>query len=332
MIYRQLGESDLEVSAIVLGTWAIGGWWWGASDDDLAIEAIRKAVDLGITCIDTAPMYGFGHSESVVGRATKGIRDQVVLATKCGLVWDRTDGEDFFRTVGLDGEKLHVYRVLKKDNILAECDRSLRRLGVDHIDLYQCHWMDKTTALDETMEAMMELKDAGKIRAIGVSNFTPEAIATCLEHGPIISNQPKFSLLSRENLGDVIAWTHEHNIGSIVYSPLEQGVLTGKVTLEREFSEGDNRPSQPWFRPENLRRALEVLARCMQPIADAHEATLAQIAIAWTIGAPGITAAIVGARNVDQVVANAKAADIELSAHEQQTVLSAFEWLGDPAD
>lgn len=332
MIYRQLGESDIEVPAIIFGAWAIGGWFWGGADDDVAIDAIHKALDCGINCIDSAPMYGFGHSEEVVGKAIRGIREEVVIATKCGLVWDRTDGEEYFDTEFDDGAPAHIYKVLKKDSILKECDASLRRLGVDCIDLYQCHWMDSTTPPEETMEALVELKDAGKIRAIGMSNFTPEALEECLKHGPIVSHQPKFSLLDRENLDGIIKWTHERNIGTIVYSPMERGMLTGKVTMDREFGEGDHRVNQPWFKPENRARVLEVLERDIQPIADAHGATLAQIAIAWTIHAPGITSALVGARNADQVEANAKAADIELSDEERKAILSAFEALGEPLD
>jgi len=329
MIYRQLGESDVEVPAIIFGAWAIGGWFWGGTDDDLAIEAINRSIDLGINCIDTAPAYGLGHSEEVVGKAIKGRRDEVVIATKCGLVWDRDDGEYFFDEDDSTGNH-PVHRCLKKDSILHECDLSLQRMGVDVIDLYQCHWMDKTTPLEETMEALLELRDAGKIRAIGVSNFTPEAIEECRTFGPIHSNQPKFSLLDRQNLDGVIAYTHEQGIGSIVYSSLEQGVLTGKVTLDRTFAEDDLRTNQPWFQRENLKRALEVLNRDIQPIADAHGATLGQIAIAWTIMVPGITSALVGARNAAQVAENAAAADIQLSDEEYATILAAFEGLGEP--
>jgi aryl-alcohol dehydrogenase-like predicted oxidoreductase len=315
MIYRQLGTSELEVPVIIFGAWAIGGSWWGGTDDDLAVEAIRAAVDAGVTCIDTAPVYGCGHSEEVVGKAIKGLGDRVTIATKCGLVWETADPEN------------SISRSLKKDSILRECDASLRRLGVDHLDLYQCHWPDESTPLGETMEALVKLQDAGKIRAIGLSNHSAEAFEECLTYGPVQSNQPKFSLLDRRNLDGVIRWTHEHAIGSIVYSPLEQGVLTGKVTPGRKFAEGDNRVNQRWFKAENLPRALDVLHRDIQPIADAHDATLGQIALAWTIAAPGITSAIVGARNAEQAASNAKAADVTLSDEERATILAAFEAL-----
>ena len=275
-------------------------------------------------------MYGFGHSEEVVGRAVKGMRDKVVLATKCGLVWSRKDGEYFFETPDPEGNTVPIYRVLRKDSIIQECEHSLRRLGVDCIDLYQCHWMDSTTAIEETMEALVELRDQGKIRAIGLSNFTPEAIEECLGYGPIASHQPKFSLLDRQHLAGVIRWTHARGIGTIVYSPLEQGMLTGKVTMDRKFPAGDYRAGQPWFRPANRRRALDVLQRDIAPIAQRHGATPAQVAISWTIGAPGITAAIVGARNPEQARTNAAAADVALSEREREAILEAFEALGDP--
>lgn len=330
MIMRQLGDSDLQVPGIIFGAWAIGGWWWGGTDDDLAVEAIRACVDHGITCIDTAPMYGFGHSEVVCGKAIKGIRDQVLVATKCGLLWDRTDGEYFFDTKMDDGTAVPIYRVLKKDSIIKECEDSLRRLEVDVIDLYQCHWMDCTTPVEESMEALVQLQQQGKIRAIGVSNFSPEAISKCQALGVVASNQPKFSLLDRRNLDDVIAWTHAHNVGTIVYSPLEQGVLTGKVTMDRTFDKDDARANQTWFQPANRQRALDVLATVVQPIADGHGATLGQVCLAATLMTPGITSAIVGARNAAQVAENAAAGSLELSADEYASIMGAFEALGAP--
>lgn len=329
MIYRQLGNSDIQIPAITFGAWAIGGWWWGGSDDQEAIAAIQAGIDAGINCIDTAPMYGFGHSEEVVGRAIRGRREQVTVATKCGLIWDRAEGEYFFEAED-EGGRHPVYRCLSKRSILAECDRSLERLGVDVIDLYQCHWPDATTPIGETMEALLELRDAGKIRAIGVSNFTEEMIEQCLQFGPVHSNQPKFSLVSREHLYGVIRYAHAKGIACIVYSPLEQGLLTGKVTMDRKFGPGDYRAGQPWFRSANRRRVLDVLQEVVQPIADAHNATLAQIAIAWTIHTPGITSAIVGARDAKQVVENAAAANIQLTPEERLSIFSAFDALGDP--
>jgi len=329
MEYRTLGQTDLEVSAVIFGAWAIGGWFWDGTDDDLAIKAIHTAIDSGVNCIDTAPMYGMGHSEIVVGRALKDISEKIIVATKCGLVWYRTDGEYFFDTKDNEGKECSVYRVLKKDSIIEECEKSLQRLGVEVIDLYQCHWPDKTTPLDETMDAMLTLKQQGKIRAIGVSNFTAGMMATCLKHGRLDSCQPKYSLLSREPEEEILPFCREHNIGVICYSPMEQGMLTGKVTMDREFKGDDNRQRKPWFQLHNRKRALEALEK-IKPIAEKYGVTLAQLSVNWIISQPGVTAAIVGARNPDQARENAKAADFKLSDEDIQNIRDVFEALGPP--
>jgi aryl-alcohol dehydrogenase-like predicted oxidoreductase len=219
--------------------------------------------------------------------------------------------------------------VLKKDSILEECEASLRRLGVETIDLYQCHWPDKTTALEETMEALSLLLDQGKIRSIGVSNFTPEMMEECLRFAPIASDQPKYSLLERGIEKDILPFCLENHVGLIVYSPIAQGLLTGKVTMDRTFPEDDFRRGQPWFQPQNRRRVLEALDK-VKPIADDHGVTLAQLAIQWTVSEPGVTSAIVGARNPKQVEENARAADFRLSDEERSTIRTVFENLCDP--
>jgi aryl-alcohol dehydrogenase-like predicted oxidoreductase len=338
MELRKLGSSDIEIPPVVFGAWAIGGWFWGGTDDDGAVEAIRAGIDAGITAIDTAPMYGFGHSESVVGRAIKGRRDEVIVATKCGLRWDVEKGEFFFTTEDqsvTDPEESNkvrpVYRLLERDSIIEECDLSLKRLGVDTIDLYQCHWPDSTTPLDETMEAMLRLREQGKIREIGVSNFTSEMMEKCLSIGPIVSDQPKYSLLAREIEEDVLPFCREHDLATLVYSPLAQGLLTGKVTMERTFPEGDMRVNSPWYAPVNRKRVLDVLAK-LSSMADDHGATLAQLVINWTVHEPGVTAAIVGGRNPAQVRENAGALDFTLSEDERRIIRAAFEDLGEPRD
>lgn len=330
MQLRQIGTSDLMATPIVFGAWAIGGWLWGGTDDEKAIEGIHAALDAGINAIDTAAVYGFGHSERIVGQAIAGRRDQVLIFTKCGLRWDATPGQHHYDSKMNDGTPVTINRNLSRDSILWECEQSLERLGVDYIDLYQCHWPDANTPLSETMSALTELLDQGLIRAIGVSNFTPEMIAECLQYGPIHCSQPKFSLLDRQNLSGVIAWCAERNIASIVYSPLEQGILTGKVTLDRKFPADDIRSTRPWYKPENLARALEVIEHTMRPIAEAHGCTLAQLTLAWTIAAPGITCALAGARNAEQAIENAGAMKVQLSEDERAQILAAFEALGDP--
>lgn len=328
MSLRQLGSSDLRVSPIIFGAWAIGGWYWGGSDDQQAIRAIHAALDEGVNCIDTAPVYGFGHSEELVGRAIHDRRNHVIIATKCGLRWDVEQGESYFKTT-YAGATYNVFRNLRKSSIILECERSLKRLNTDVIDLYQCHWPDKTTPLEETMEAMLTLREQGKIRAIGVSNFTPAMMEECLRYAPIASDQPEYNLINRDIERDVVPFCIQHNIGLIVYKPIMQGLLTGKVTADRTFPADDFRGHNKWFKPENRARVLAALAQ-IQPIADAHNATLAQLVIAWTIRQPGITAAIVGARSPEQARENARAAHVALSDEEDRSIRLTFEALTNP--
>jgi aryl-alcohol dehydrogenase-like predicted oxidoreductase len=289
-------------------------------------------VDAGITCIDTAPMYGMGHSEEVVGRAIEGIRDQVLIATKCGLRWDTPDeGVEYFTCKMPDGSQHPIRRNLHKRAIIEEVEFNLSRLGVDVIDLYQCHWPDKSAPIAETMEALVTLKEQGKIRAIGVSNFSPDMLQECIDNGPLASDQPPYSLLRRDIEADVLPFCREHNIGVIVYSPLQQGLLTGKMTLDRELDDNDYRKHNKWFNPANRQRVLDALGK-VQPIADAHGCTLAQLTVAWTVAQPGITAAIVGARTPAQARENAVAGDITLSDEELQSIRTVFEELGGPVD
>lgn len=331
MEFKRLGKSNLSVPAVIFGAWAIGGWLWGKSDDQESIKAIQKSIELGCTCIDTAPIYGFGHSEEVVGRAIKGKRDQVLIATKCGLRWDCGDGEFFFETKDNSGNNVKIHRNLKKDSLFKECDASLKRLGTDVIDLYQCHWPDSTTPLDETMEALLSLKEQGKVRAIGVSNFTVEMMRACLRSGELASDQPKYSLLFRDIEKDILPFCRKNDVGLIVYGPIGQGLLTGKVTLDRKFAKDDFRKGQPWFQPKNLKRILDRLKK-IEPIAKAYGRTLAQLVINWVISEPGITGAIVGARTQEQVVENVGAVGFKLDENERQLMRECFEELGEPEE
>jgi len=330
MEYRQLGNTDLRVPSVIFGAWAAGGWYWGPQDDADSIRAIHAALDAGITCIDTAPIYGMGHSEEVVGKAIRGRRDKVLLATKCGLRWD-TPGEgcDPWTYKAIDGSEHSVVRNLRKQAVIAEVEQSLKRLGTDVIDLYQCHWPDRSTPIAETMEAMVTLQKQGKIRAIGVSNFTPDMMAECQRVAPLASDQPKYSLLARGIEADVLPFCREHQVGVIVYSPLEQGILTGKVTLGRTFPASDYRNGHPWFQAPNRARVLAALEK-VKPIAVAHRATLGQVALAWIIAQPGATSAIVGARTPEQSRENAKAAGLRLTVAELQQIRTTFEELGAP--
>jgi len=210
-------------------------------------------------------------------------------------------------------------------------DESLERLGIDVIDLYQCHQPDPTTPVEESWGAMLDLQKEGKVRAIGVSNFTVDMIKTCLSKGPVTSDQPLYNPLERGIEKDILPFCIENDIGVLAYSPIAQGLMTGKVTMERKFANGDVRNFKPWYKPENRKRVLEMLKK-LQPIADGHGATLAQVTINWVISQKGITAALVGARNEKQVEENAKATDFKLTDEEIATIRKAVEELGDPIE
>ena len=314
MRYRPLGQSGIEASVVGLGTWVMGGWAWGGADEGDAIDAVRAALDQGITLIDTAPAYGLGRSEDVVGRALKGRRDQAVLATKCGLVWHARKGEHYFDELGKP-----VHRYLGPESIRHEVEESLRRLRTDHIDLYQTHWPDATTPIEDTMAELARLKEAGKIRAIGVSNVSIEQMARYRAVGPVDSDQEKYSMLDRELDADRLPYCRENRIAVLAYSPLASGLLTGKIGPEREFPEDDLRSARPRFSVENRERVAELL-RALKPIADTHGITFAQLAIAWTVAQPGLTHALVGARNPAQATENAAAGDVVLSDVELKTI------------
>ena len=322
---RKLGNSNLEITPVAIGTWALGGWLWGGTQGNDAAGAIGAAIDAGLNIIDTSPVYGFGLSEELVGMAIKPYREQTVVATKCGLVWDdRPGGTPFFDTVDNNGKPITLRRNLRKESILAECDDSLRRLGLDVIDLYQCHWPDPETPIDYTIEALLTLQEQGKIREFGVSNFSAEQLQEMLDKGITpTSNQPKYSLLSREIEAEVLPFCITNNIGCLAYSPMEMGLLTGKIKVNYEFPDNDTRRNRPWFQPENRARAIDALDKT-KPIAEKYGITLAQLSIAWAHNQPGITTAIVGCRNIEQAKTNAAAANIKLSDEDLRTIRAIF--------
>jgi aryl-alcohol dehydrogenase-like predicted oxidoreductase len=315
MEYRQLGESELRVSVVALGAWAIGGLFWGGTDEHDSIAAIRKSIDLGVTTIDTAPIYGCGRSEEIVGKAIAGRRDQVQLLTKFGLRWDDEEGTFYFDIQDADGKSYRVFRQATKKWVIRECEESLRRLGTDYIDLYQHHWPDPKVPVEETFEAIERLLRDGKILAAGVCNYSQDQISAARRIVPLVSNQPPYSMVRRDIELGVLPYCRENGMGVIVYSPLQLGLLTGKVTGEREFSATDIRSRSPFFKTENRRRVLAFLDK-IEPIARLHKATLAQLVINWTIQQPGVTAALVGARNPVQAEENAGAARFRLSSEE----------------
>ncbi|MCK5861129.1 MAG: aldo/keto reductase [Candidatus Hydrogenedentes bacterium] len=326
MRYRQLGQSELKLPVVSFGAWAIGGWMWGGSDDQAAIRAIHAAVDNGITCIDTAPAYGMGHSEQVVAKAIADRRDKVILATKCGLRWDLEEGQFYFDTIDNNSIPKKIYKNLRPTSVRAECEASLLRMKVDHIDLYQCHWPDETTPVADTMGTLLELQREGKIRVIGVSNYSVEMMQECLKHGRIESDQPRYSALDRHVESEILPFCQENNLGVLAYSPIEQGLLSGKVGPDRVFNEGDQRRNKPFFSQENRLRVLTML-KSLKPIAEAHNATFSQLFIAWVVAQPGLTTALVGARTEEQVVENSLAGTIELSESEEGEIRAAVESL-----
>ncbi len=329
MQYRQLGRSELSVPTVIFGAWAAGGWMWGGIDDDDVVRAMQAAIDAGITCIDTAPIYGFGHSEQLVARAIAGRRDQVLIATKCCLRWNIDQGQFYFQTRH-NGSTYRIHKYLGRESILWECEQSLRRLNVDTIDLYQCHWEDPTTPLEETLETLLRLQEQGKIRAIGVSNFSAASIRKAHALGGIASDQPRYNPLKREIERDVLPVCRELDVGIIAYSPLEHGLLSGALTPERQFTGDDLRRTHPWTQPPNRPRLIAAMQK-VQAIAGAYQATAAQVVINWIVGEPGITSAIVGARNPAQVAENAAAVGFALSADHRAEIRGIFAELGEPA-
>lgn len=317
MATRPIGRSGIEASVVGLGTWAIGGWRWGGTDENRSIAAIQAAVDEGVTLIDTAPAYGQGVAEEIVGKALVGRRDKVVLATKCGLVWHTQKGNHFF---DVDGKPVHRY--LGADSIVHEVEQSLKRLKTDVIDHYITHWQDPTTPIADTMEALLKLKEAGKIRSIGASNTAPADVRAYLDAGPLDAIQEEYSMAKRNIEATLLPICREAGVSVLSYSSLALGLLTGKIGPDRTFEGDDLRKGNSRFSPENLAR-VAALMETVKPIAATHGASPAQIVIAWTVAQPGITFALCGARNAEQAKENAAAGRIRLSASERDTISAA---------
>jgi aryl-alcohol dehydrogenase-like predicted oxidoreductase len=316
MEYRQLGESDLKVSAITFGAWAIGGWMWGGTEHNDAVKAIHASVDEGVTSIDTAPVYGQGLSEELTGEALKGLdRSKVQVMTKFGMRWDLALGSLAFKSKDNSGKDIDVYKYAGKESVILECENSLKRLGTDYIDLYQIHWPDVTTPIEETFEAVLRLKEQGKIREAGVSNYNVEQMKAADKVVKLASNQVPFSMLQREIETELVPYCIENKKGILAYSPLQRGILTGKIKPGHHFGEGDTRPATKAYQPANLERINAFLDQ-IKPMAESKSATVAQLVIRWTLDRPGITVALVGARNAEQAIQNARAINIKLSAEE----------------
>ena len=316
MEFRKLGTSDLEISVITFGAWAAGGWMWGGTERSDAVNAIRAACDLGVTSIDTAPVYGQGASEEIVGEAIKDIpRDKVQILTKYGLRWDTKQGEFYFSSNDNDGNPIDLYKFAGKEGVIRECEDSLRRLRTDYIDLYQIHWADPTTPVQETMEAVAVLIEQGKVRHAGVCNYNVTQMKEAEKHLALVSNQVPYNMVDRRIEEELIPYMLRNNRSILAYSPLQRGLLTGKMKAGYEFAEGDHRKGVRYFTDENIMRTNAFLDR-IRPLADQKNASLGQVAIRWTVEQPGVAIALVGARNRRQAEENAKAINVKLDESE----------------
>jgi aryl-alcohol dehydrogenase-like predicted oxidoreductase len=328
MEYRKIGNSDLALSVITFGAWAAGGWMWGSTDRNDAINAIKAGYDLGVTSIDTAPIYGQGDSEEIVGDAIKGIsRDKLQLVTKFGMRWDLAKGDFGFKSKNNEGAAIDIYKYAGKESVIYECEQSLKRLGTDYIDLYQIHWPDVTTLISETFEAVSRLIEQGKVRYAGVCNYNVAQLKEADQNVEIISNQIPFSMVNRGVEEDIVPYCIEKNKSVLAYSPMERGLLTGKLKPGHQFEEGDHRQGNKFFTPESIEKTNAFLAR-IKPLADEKNATLSQLVLRWTVERPGITIALVGARNEKQAIQNANAINVKLSAEEIQFINTELQHAG----
>jgi len=315
----KLGNTSLEVSQIALGAWAIGGWMWGGSDRKESLRAVSAAIDQGISSIDTAPAYGFGLSEEIVGEAIRGKRDRVQILTKFGLRWDTDLGEFYFPTRRSDGTAVNIHRYAAGESILKECEDSLRRLKTDYIDLYQIHWPDPTTPVEETMEAMKKLIQQGKVRAAGVCNYSREELQRAGKVLTLASDQVPYSMVRRDIEDELVPYCMQENIGIMVYSPLQRGILSGKIKPDHQFRGGDNRPETPYYKLGNIVRINNFLDQ-IRPLADDRGVSLAQLILRWTLQRPGITCLLAGVRNEEQLAENAGSLQFELSQPEMDII------------
>ena len=315
---RKLGSSSLDITCVGFGAWAIGGaGWafaWGPQDDNESLAALRRAIELGINWIDTAGVYGLGHSEEVVGQFLRGLpsADRPFVFTKCGLIWDERNRMERAR------------RVLRPDSVRADCEASLRRLGVERIDLLQFHWPDESgVPVEDSWGEMGRLIQEGKIRLAGVSNFGVDLLERCEAVRHVDSLQPPFSLIRREAGEDRIPWCAQHRTGVICYSPMQSGLLTDSFSAERvaNFAPDDWRRKAPEFQEPLLSRNL-ALRDALRQVARRHDTTVSAVAVAWVLAWPGVTGAIVGARSAQQVDGWISAATLELQPQDLQDVAS----------
>lgn len=306
MEFTQIANTDMKASRIGLGTWAIGGWMWGGTNEEDSIKTIHAALDRDINFIDTAPVYGFGTSEEIVGKAVKqyGNRDNILIATKAALNWKNDE----------------PFRDASKERIMKEVDDSLKRLQTDYIDVYQIHWPDPTVPIEETAEAMKELYDAGKIRAIGVSNFSPDQMETFCQTAPLHTAQPPYNLFERDIEKDILPYTEKNNITTILYGSLCRGLLSGKMTPGHKFDGDDLRNSDPKFQDPRFNQYLNAVDQLDKLAKENYGKSVIHLAVRWILDQPGTGIALWGARRPDQVEAVSEIVGWKLTEEDQATI------------
>ena len=311
MEYRMLGDSDLEVSVIGFGAWGIGGFpFWSNEGDASSARAIIRSYELGINFFDTAPVYGFGHSEELLGQTLKPFRDKVIYATKCGLRWEK-------KSLGA------ITKNVTRQSILEEVDQSLKRLDTDYIDLYQVHWPDVGTPQDETMEALLKIQQQGKVKVVGVSNYSVEQMREIMRSGKIVSLQPDYSLLNRSIEKDIVLYCKENQIGIIAYSPLASGLLTGKYGKNTKFSDWRGKGIIGCFSGPQFEKNMEKVAQ-LKTMGKSIGKTCGQMAINWIVSQPHLTTALLGVKNEKQVEENIEALGWKLNPKQQEEINDIF--------
>ena len=316
----QIPNSEVKITPLTFGAWAIGGWFWGGSEEKESIKAIETSIDFGMTTIDTAPVYGFGQSEEFVGKAIQGKRGKVEVLTKFGLVWDRKSSHVHLeKTKDNNGKEIGLYRLATKESIFKECENSLKRLKTDYIDLYQMHWPNQSSPIDETMEALEMLKKQGKIRAFGVSNFSASQMQEAEKYGVLSSNQVPYSMVFKDIEKELVPYCISNQKAIIVYSPLQRGILSGKIKPDYSFSAGDHRPNTPFYKEPNLSAINQFLEK-IRPLAESKKCSLAQLVLRWTQLQPGITCVLAGSRNEKPVKENVAAAEIKIFKDEMNFI------------
>ena len=315
---NKLGTTTVAITPVTLGAWAIGGAMWGGNKEADSLAAIKTSIDNGITSIDTAPVYGMGYSEELVGKAIKGYeRESLQILTKFGMIWDREKGDFAFERKDNDGVIRRIYRYGGYENAIKEVEASLQRLQTEYIDLIQVHWPDSTTPVHETMEAMQKMLDEGKVKAIGVCNYNGAQLAEAEQTVRLASDQVPYSMLKRKIETDVVPYAQQHNLSIIAYSPMERGLLTGKYNSSYQLHEDDHRNS--YFQQFDMDKVAKLTDHLAEMAAGYH-ATTAQLALAWVFHQPKVAAALAGARNARQATENAKAMQLRLSEPDLQQI------------